>query len=222
LDFVGHNIGAGEQGLHEDNVRNVAMAERPQTKRQVRSFLGLTGYYRNFVPNYAAIAVPLTELTKKGQPDHVRWSDAQEAAFVTLKRLLVSKPILRLPDVSRPFVLRTDASDTGLGAVLLQLHDGELFPVCYASKKLSHSERNYSVIERECLAVVWGVKRFMVYLYGTEFTLQTDHQPLTYLDQARFSNSRIMRWAMFLQNYRIRIESIKGKDNVGADYLSRL
>ena len=222
VDFLGHQISQGELGLHEDNIAKIRNAPRPMTKKQVRAFIGLTGFYRNFVPNYAAIAVPLTDLTKKGLPNFVEWEESQEKAFVTLKTYLTSKPILRLPDVSKPFVLRTDASDIGVGAILLQTHDDVPFPVSYASKKLSPRERNYSTIERECLAIVWGVKKFNLYLEGKEFTLQTDHQPLIYLNRAKFDNDRIMRWAMFLQNYRMTFESIKGSDNVGADYLSRI
>ena len=118
--------------------------------------------------------------------------------------------------------MRTDASDAGIGTILLQEHDGTLYPVSFASKKLTDREKNYSTMEKECLAVVWGVRRFMLYLYGQEFVLQTDHEPLLYINKAKLLNGRIMRWAMFLQNYRIKIESIKGRDNIGADYLSRV
>jgi len=124
--------------------------------------------------------------------------------------------------MSKPFVLRTDASDVGVGAVLMQEHDEELFPVAYASRKLSQRERAYSTMERECLALVWGVQKFQLYLYGREFVLQTDHQPLVYLNRCKVTNSRIMRWALFLQSYSIRIEAIKGSLNVGADYMSRI
>ena len=138
-----------------------------------------------------------------------------------MKELLASKPILKLPEMDKQFILRTDASDKGVGAVLLQSHDGDLFPVAFASKKLSDRERKYSTIERECLAVVWGVRKFSLYLYGNPFVLQTDHQPLTFLNKAKLLNDRIMRWALFLQSHRIHIVSIKGSDNVGADYMSR-
>jgi phospholipid-translocating ATPase len=135
--------------------------------------------------------------------------------------MLIREPILKLPDFREPFILQADASDTGIGAVLMQNHDGEKFPIAYASKKLLPRERAYSVIERECLALVWAIRKFQTYLYGKEFLLQTDHQPLVYLDQCKVSNSRIMRWALFLQNYRFQIRSIKGTDNV-ADYMSRI
>ena len=103
----------------------------------------------------------------------------------------------------------------------MQEHDAKLFPVCYGSKKLSSAERNYSTLEKECLAIVWGLKRFNLYLYGVPFVLQTDHEPLKYMNNAKFANGR-MRWAMFLQSYNFRVEAIKGSENVGADYLCRV
>ncbi|PIK52140.1 hypothetical protein BSL78_10987 [Apostichopus japonicus] len=110
---------------------------------------------------------PLSDLTRKGSPNRVIWGSAQDKAFNDLKQALISPPLLRLPDVNKQFVLRTDASDVGIGAVLLQEHEGELFPVAYASRKLLERERNYSVIERECLGLVWAVQKFHVYLYGS-------------------------------------------------------
>ena len=221
VDFLGHQLQQGLIGLHEDNVDKIRKAPRPSTKKQVRSFMGLAGYYRDFIPNFAAVAAPLSDLTRKGQPSKVEWGDAQEKAYQTIKILLTSEPILRLPDPEKTFVLRTDASDYGIGAVLMQEHEGKLFPICYASKKLSDTELNYSTIEKECLAVVWGIKRFHMYLYGVCFVLQTDHEPLKYMNSAKFTNNRLMRWAVFLQSYNMKVEAIKGSDNVGADYLSR-
>lgn len=207
------------KGLHQDNVEKIKNARRP--KKKVKAFLGLTRYYREFIPNYAAKAVPLSDLLRKGQPNKVEWREAQERAYTTLKSELTYSPILRLPDVKKQFFLRTDASDVGIGAVLLQDHAGKLCPVSYASRKLTDRERKYSTIERECLAIVWAVRKFLLYLYGVEFVLQTDHQLLVYLNRAKLLNDRVMRWAMFLQNYLIKIQAIKGADNVGADYLSR-
>ena len=222
VDFIGHNIEGGTLGLQDANIHKIRDAPRPTTKKEVRSFLGLTGFYRAYIPNYATVAAPLTDLTRKGQSNTVKWQEPQEKAYMVLKSMLVSKPVLRLPDLSRRFILRTDASDVGLGAMLMQEHEDGLFPVSFASRKLLDREKRYSTMEKECLAIVWAVKKFILYLYGVEFTLQTDHQPLTYLNKTKFVNDRIMRWAMFLQNYRIRIEAIKGCANVGADYLSRV
>ena len=148
--------------------------------------MGLAGYYRDFILNFAAIAAPLSDLTRKGQPSKVEWGDAHEKAYQTIK-ILLNNPILRLPDPEKTFVLKTDASDYGIGAVLMQEHEGKLFPICYSSKKLSDAERNYSTIEKECLAVVWGIKRFHMYLYGVRFVLQTDHEPLKYTSNAKFT-----------------------------------
>ena len=179
------------------------------------------GYDRRFILNFAKIAVPLTDATKKGRPNQVEWEKSMEASFQVLKGKVLEYPILRLPDIGKPFVLRTDASDEGVGAILLQEHTGELFPIAYASKKLNKSQRRYSVMERECLALVWAVMKFSTYLYGREFIIETDHQPLTCLRKSKVANGRIMRWALALQPYRFHIRVLKGVDNVGADYLSR-
>jgi hypothetical protein len=210
LDFVGHHIGGGEIGLQEYNVEKIRRAMKPVTKKEVRSFLGLTGYYRNYIPNYSTIAAPLIDLTKKGAPNKVVWGNSQDRAFVYLKQHLTSYPVLNLPDMTQPFVLRTDAPDLGVGAVLMQEHDNELFPVAYASKKLSKRERAYSTMERECLALVWAIRKFQLYLYRRPFVLQTDHQPLIYLNRCKVSNSRIMRWALFLQSYVSKLRQSKG------------
>jgi hypothetical protein len=222
LEFLGHMVGEGQMKPKVDKVEMVREAKRPETKKQLRSFLGLVGYYRRFIPNFAAIAVPLTDLTKKREPDRVTWGESQEHSFKTLKALMTSSPILQLPECTKPFVLRTDASNAGLGAVLLQHQGDDVFPVAYASRKLLPREQAYATIEKECLAMIWGIKKFDQYLYGREFTLQTDHQSLIYINRTKMNNARVMRWALALQSYRFRIESIKGTDNVGADYLSRV
>jgi len=193
IDLLSHQLQQGLIGLHEDNVAKIRKASRPTTKKQVGSFMGLAGYYRDFIPNFAAVAAPLSDLTRKGQPSKVEWGDAQEKAYRTIKILPTSDPILRLPDPEKTFVLRTDASNYGIGAVLIQEHGGKLFSICYVSKKLSDAELNYSTIEKECLVVVWGIKRFHMHLYGVRFVLQTDHEPLKYMNSAKFTNNRLMR-----------------------------
>ena len=126
-----------------------------------------------------------------------------------------------LPNIDEEFILRTDASDVGLGATVLQNRDGQIFPVAYASRKLLERERRYSAMDRGCLGIVWGIKNFAMYLYGKPFTLQTDHRPLQFLSASIFESPRIMRWAVGLQSYNLKVEHIKGKENVGADFLSR-
>ncbi|GFN91292.1 Zinc finger protein [Plakobranchus ocellatus] len=179
--------------------------------------------------NWEAHVKTLSELFKRlqeanftGQPNIVNWGDSQERAYNSLKVAVTSKPVLQLPDVNKKFVLRTDAFDHGLGAALMQENEGTLFPVAYASKKLTDRERKYSVTEREALAILWGVKKFSLYLYGTAFTLQTDYGALQFLNAAKFDSPRIMRWALALQVYNFDVHYIKGSENVGADYLSRI
>lgn len=222
LECLGHIAGNEELRPLPDKVSAISNFARPSTKKQVRSFLGLVGFYRKFIPNFSAVAAPLTDLTKKGLSNKVVWGEAQENAFTALKSVLMVTPVLKLPNLNETFILQTDASDLGVGAVLLQYEDGVKKPVAYASKKLTKEQVNYSTIEKECLAIVWSVQKFQRYLYGKEFLLETDHQPLVYLTQAKVSNARLMRWALLLQPYRFRIISIKGSDNVGADCLSRL
>ncbi|XP_063590436.1 uncharacterized protein LOC134767369 [Penaeus indicus] len=220
LEYLGHIVGEGQLKPTAEKTINIIDTPPPTSKKQVRSFLGLSGYYRRYIENYASIAAPLTELVKKSAPSKVTWREEHQRAFDRLKYAL-TKPILKLPDINNPFILRTDASEVGLGAVLLQEDADEKLPVAYASRKLSNTEQKYSVIERECLAVVWATKKFYKFLYGREFYLETDHQPLVYLDTAKSLNGRLMRWALALQEYRMIIRYIRGSENVGADFLSR-
>lgn len=205
----------------EDKVLKLKNASPPKSKKELRAFLGLANYYRKFIPNFASIALPLTDKTRKGNPENIQWdSDCQEA-FENLKGQLSQKPIVCLPDPKSQYTLRTDASDRGVGAVLLQEHDGDLRPVAYAGRKLSDAEAKYATIEKECLAVIWALKKFKPYIYGTQFVIETDHQPLQYLKKTKTENGRLMRWALQLQPYSYQLRVIKGSENVGADYLSR-
>ncbi|XP_072015789.1 uncharacterized protein [Amphiura filiformis] len=221
VEFLGHVVGGGKVRPKPDKIEAISQAKQPETKTQLRSFLGLAGYYRKFIPDFAAIACPLTDGTKKGKPNKIEWGDSQARAFQTLKTKLTRSPILPLPDLKKEFVIRTDASDNGIGAVLMQECMGILFPVYYISKKLKKCERAYSTMEKECLAIVWAVQKLSTYLYGKEFTVQTDHQPLSCIKRSKIANGRIMRWALTLQPYRYRVEVIKGSQNIGADYMSR-
>ena len=222
LEFLGHEINNGWTSLSDDNTAKIANASRPTTKKQVQAFLGLTGYYREYIKDYSSIAASLTDLTRKGVSNKVPWNEQNETAFDSLKKSLLSKPVLKLPDLNRQFILRTDASDVGLGAVLLQDYEGKLLPVSYSSRKLLDREKNYSISEKECLAIVWAVEKYMKYLFGTEFIVQTDHEALKYMESKKFTNARLMRWSLSLQPYKMKIQHIKGIKNIGADYLSRM
>jgi hypothetical protein len=222
LDYLGHRIKKGEIRPDEEKMERIKKVPLPSSKKQLRGFLGLTGYYRKFIPSYAEIAYPLTELTKLRASNHTQWNEEAKGAFETLKGMFCEAPVCILPDPQQPFVIRTDASEIGLGAILLQDHGKGLQPVACASKKLSGAEKNYPIIEKECLAIVWGIHRFEQYLYGREFTIQTDHSPLRYLDSMKSTSGRLTRWALQLQPFNYAVQVIPGKDNLGADFLSRI
>ncbi|KAL8606779.1 hypothetical protein ACOMHN_049608 [Nucella lapillus] len=222
VTYLGHKIGKGEIRPGEDKMAQILEAPRPTTKKQVRSFLGLIGYYRRFVPHFAEVAKPLTDLTKGAKARVVVWNEQCEQAFQSLKRVFCEPPVCNLPVSGRRFVLQTDASENGIGAMLCQEYEDGLRPVSCASKKLKPAELNYPIIEKECLAMVWGIQHFERYLYGNAFLVQTDHSPLQYLDRVKSASGRITRWALLLQPFQFTIEAIPEKENVSADFLSRI
>ena len=139
---------------------------------------------------------------KNKQPEQVQWTPECETAFEQLKANLTHSPVLKVPEVNKPYIVYTDASDVGLGAVLSQLGDDEnQHPIAYATRKLKPRETRYSTIEKECLAVVWALKFFEHYLYGQLFTVVTDHRPLTWLSNMKNANPRLARWVVTLQQY---------------------
>ena len=191
-------------------------------KKQVRAFPGLTGYYRRFIPDFASAATPLSDLTRKSAPEKVVWATQCNRAFTELKRRLCSEPILKSPDFDRPFVLQTDASDRGIGAVLSQTDaDGLEHPVAYFSRKLLPHKEKYATIEMECLAIKLVVEAFSVYLLGRHFMIQTDHRSLEWLDRLKGSNAKFTWWSLALQLYHFTIKHHPEGQNNNVDTLSR-
>ena len=223
LEFLGHEVGDNCMRPVESKVSKILNVAVPTTKKQVRSFLGLVGFYRRYLPAYADLVDPLVQLTKKGEPNKVRWTERCDVCYQKLKQLLSEKPVVVLPDFAKQFVIRSDASGAGIGAVLMQEgDDGFLHPVLYASRKLLDREVRYSTIERECLALVWAVDKFHRYIFGREFLVETDHNPLTFLKKSKTTNGRLMRWALSLQDYTFTVIPISGSVNFEADVLSRM
>ena len=172
----------------------------------------MAGYYRDFIPSYAEVAKPLTELTEKHRP--FSWTVQCEKAFKVIREALVNAPVLAHPDFSKQFILTTDASGVGLGAVLSQRHDGRERVVSYASRSLSKAERNYSTTERECLAIVWATDHFSHFLLGAErFLIQTDHDPLTYLRSIPSPRGRLARWISLLEQYSYKLSYVPREAN---------
>ena len=220
--YLGYLVGGGKIEPDPKKIEAVSHFHQPTTKSEVRAFHGLASYYRKFVPNFATIAAPLTELLKKGQPEKVAWSEECERAFRELKRALTTEPVLKIPDFSLEFIIQADASNCGIGAVLSQVgKDCQEHPIAYASRKLQPREKNYATIEKECLAIIWALKYFYRYIYGQKFTIETDHQPLRWLQQMKSSNQRLARWALILQQHNYEIYHRPGCSNANADGLSR-
>ena len=166
--------------------------------------------------------MPLTDLTRKTSLNRVVWDSRCDSAFTELKRRLCSSHVLHSPDFDCPFVLQTDASDRGVGAVLSQFDaSGDEHPVGFYSRKLLPWEERYSTIEKECLAIKLGMQAFKVYLLGRRFTVQTDHRSLEWLNRLKDNNSRLSRWSLELQQYDFCVWHRSGKANANADTLSR-
>ena len=192
----------------------------PPTKKALMRFLGLVGYYRCFCRNFSTVVAPLTNLLKS-KVEYV-WSPECQSAFQNVKALICNAPVLAAPQWDRVFKLEVDASAVGAGAVLLQADDlGVDKPVCFFSRKFNKHQLNYSVIEKETLALILSLQHFSVYVSSSPVVVFTDHNPLTFLSSLQSPNQRLVRWALFLQSYSLDIHHIKGRDNVVADALSR-
>ena len=177
--YLGHVVGNGEVRPGSLKVEAVQHFPVPKSKRQVRAFLGLTGYYRRFIPHFARTAAVLTDLTRKDAPNQVIWTPGCQRAFDQLKEVLCSSGVLQNPDFKCQFILQTDASNRGVGAVLSQRDDkGVERPIAYFSRKLLPREEKYSAVEKECLAIKLATHTFRVYLLGKPFIIQTDHRAI--------------------------------------------
>ena len=220
--YLGFVVGSGLLKPEVDKLQAIKQLPIPKTKRDVRAFLGITGYYRNFIANYATVAAPLTDLTKKNCPNQVTWTDCCAKAWQTLKDVLCSSPVLKSPDFTSRFILQTDASNQGVGAVFSQRDDhGSDHPVAYFSKKLLPREVRYSTVEKECLAMQLATHSFRVYFLGRPFIIQTDHRALQWLDRLKDNNPRLAQWSLALQPYQFTVEHRAGMLNGNADALSR-
>lgn len=217
--YLGHVITDNGVSPNPDKVKAISQFPTPKTPKDVKSFLGLAGYYRRFIENFSHITKPLTSLLKKDVNFH--WSPEQEQAFNLLKQKLISAPLLQYPDFSQPFIVTTDSSNYAVGAILSQGEIGKDKPIAYASRTLNKQEGNYSTTEKELLAILFGVNTFRPYLYGYQFKIVTDHRPLTWLFNAKDPGGRLIRWRLKLEEYDYEIVYKPGRVNSNADSLSR-
>jgi hypothetical protein len=223
VEFLGHYVGRNGLRVMEDKIAAVRDWPTPTKIQELRAFLGLAGYYRRFVKDFSAIALPLTELTRNVTHQKLQWNTTQQLAFVELKRALQSTPVLALPDATKPFVVHCDASGYAVGAVLQQDRGSGLQPVAYLSKKLSGAESRYPVHEQELLAIITALTTWRHYLSGTDVPvrIRTDHKSLTHFQTQPMLSGRQTRWLETLANYNYVIEYVAGLQNHVADALSR-
>ncbi|KAJ8385586.1 hypothetical protein AAFF_G00184480 [Aldrovandia affinis] len=239
VKYVGHIVSADGIGTDPGKVEAVTTTDL----KSLRSFLGFCGYYRRFIANYSAIVRPLTELTKgyaptqkgkkqakektktylkESEPFGDWWDQACTDAFHLIIQKLTSAPVLAFADANKPYILHTDASLKGLGAVLYQEYPEGLRPVAFASRKVSPTEQHYPIHQLKFLALKWGVvDKFHDYLYGARFTVRTDNNPVTYVLTTAKLNATGHRWLAALAFYDFDIQYRPGKNNIDADLLSR-
>jgi hypothetical protein len=215
VEFLGHTISHDGISVDPSKVQEVMDWEPPKSVHKIRSFLGLAGYYRQFIPDFSRIAKPMTELLKKGVK--FMWSEACEKAFHTLRQHLTSAPVLVQPDNSKPFEVFCDASGTGLGCVLMQ--EGRV--IAYASRALRPHELNYPTHDLELAAIVHALKIWRHYLMGNHCNIFTDHKSLQYIFTQAELNMRQRRWLESIKDYDLEVHYHPGKANVVADALSR-
>ena len=214
ISYLGHLVGEGGLRVDPHKVAAVKDWAVPQDVHQLRSFLGLTNYFRKFLEGYSTIVAPLTSLTKK--TEQWKWTQECQRAFEAVKKLLITAPVLALPDPDKAYVVTTDASDYGIGGVLTQ----EDHPVAFASRKLSPAELNYTTSEKEMLAVVYALMEWRCYLEGKLFTVITDHNPNIYFHTQQHLSRRQARWSELISSFTFDFQYRPGRTNV-ADSLSR-
>lgn len=225
VEYLGHKI--TEEGVEalSDKVEAVKMMKRPKDKKELHSYLGLINYYAKFMPNLSTVLAPLYKLLQKGE--QFKWEEIEERAWLDSKKLLINADILVHFDQDKEVVLTCDASPYGLGAVLAhKMSDGTERPIAFASRTLKQAERNYSHVEKEGLAMIFGVKKFHQYLYGVSFTIITDHKPLLGLFKenkgtSTMASARIQRWSVLLGAYNYKLVHRPGVTIGHADGLSR-
>lgn len=219
LKYLGHIVGEGNISPDPGGIAPILEYPQPKSAKDIRRLLGMAGWYRRFIPNFATMSAPLSDLLKKGRV--FEWTSAAAEAFQNIKTVLVSDPVLASPDYSQPFVIQTDASDSGIGGVLVQGSGETEKVVAYFSQKLSSAQRKYQTTERECLAVIVGIEKFRPYIEGVHFTVVTDHASLQWLQNLKDPSGRLGRWALRLQPYNFTLVHRPGRLMTVADALSR-
>lgn len=220
IEFLGHILTPTGIEIDPNRVSAIQNFRAPRNVKELRSFLGLINYERRFCNQLAELTVPLLRLLKRG--NRWRWTDIEHEAFQNLKEVFLKLTVLHHPKETEEYFVQTDASNHGIGACLFQLGlEGERKIIAYSSRTLKGPELAYSVTEKEALAVVYALRQWRVFLLGRAVTVITDHKAISFLNDCRFTNARLTRWILYLQEFNLKIKYCRGKDNVTADVLSR-
>jgi len=224
IKIFGHVVVDGLIYPDDDKIAAIAAWTPPKTKKQLKSFLGFTGYFRDMIDRYSTKSYCLTELLGRTKPDKLVWTDEYQGTFDTLRTALMSRPVLRPPDIKKPFLIMADSSRTNISAVLMQSSDTDEsvnHAVAYASRKLLDRETRYPTIEQELLAIVFALLKFKHFIYGCEIKIYSDHRPLAYLNSLVKHSPRLARWYLILLDFDVSTTYIKGKCQL-ADGLTRV
>jgi len=223
IKVLGHIVEDGLIHPDDDKIKVIQAWKPPTNKKQLKSFLGTTGYFRDFVEHYATIVFPLTEMLARNKPDKLTWGESELQAFNKLKMALISKPILRPPDMSKDFKIFCDSSTVALSSILMQQDDKtqKNYVVAYASRKLLPRERNYAIVELELMAIVFALTKFKHWTHGKRIEVFSDHRPLQWLNSLSKHSGRLARWNLIIQDYDLITTYIPGEKQI-ADSLTRL
>lgn len=223
LKYLGYIVSVEGVRPDPEKIESILNYPIPKSIKDIRRLIGLTGWYRRFIPDYSTLTAPITELLKTNKTKQIKfqWTDDARESLEKIKIRLTSAPILSNPNFQVPFILQTDASDVGLGGVLVQGEGEEEQVVAYWSRKLTSAEKKYQTTERECLAVIQAIEHYRPYIEGTHFTVITDHASLLWLQNLKDPAGRLGRWALRLQAYNFTLIHRKGKFMTVADALSR-
>ena len=221
IEYLGFIIGHNSIKPSQEKIKCIINYPTPKSKKELKSFLGLVNSYRALIEEYAERTADMYHLLKKDK--RFVWSEGNDQQFKALKALMTSNPVVRMPDFSRKFIVRTDASDRAMAGILQQMDDsGNRYVVEYFSKKFSDCQSRYATIEKEATALKSAIDKWSIYLRGKSFLLETDHRPLVWLKSMANRNNKLARMALELAEYDFEVVHVKGKENCDADALSRI